>query len=117
MDEEIAELARSATNRLAPEAHSSLPAYVEAKISGENVEGAQYLDPATTIALAALLVSMAQFAWSVYRDLSQSTEKPQPEVIARKIRLEVNVPESVPTEQRDRMIAVVLEELDKSRNP
>ena len=60
---------------------------------------------------------MAQFAWTVYRDLSASNENPTPETIARKIRLEVSVRDSVSMEQRDRMIAIVVEELGQSRSP
>ena len=117
MDIEAATLARNAASRLAPEADAALPAYVEAAIDGRKIAGAQYFEPATTIALAALVVGIAQFAWGVYRDLSGSTAKPEPETIARKIRIEVNVPESVSLEQRDRVIAVVLEELVRSGNP
>ena len=44
------------------------------------------LDP---IALAALIVSVAQFAWTVYADLRKRTAKPAPQVVARRVRVEL----------------------------
>jgi hypothetical protein len=69
-----------------------------------------------SLAIAALVVSVSQFAWQIYRDLKADREKAREaaarEALARRIRLEVELPEGVAPAQRDRVIAVVLQELN-----
>ena len=66
---------------MAPEFGVGLPVDVEAALHmPTGVGGDRYLDP---IALAALIVSAAQLAWSVYVDLRKRTAQLAPQVVAR----------------------------------
>jgi len=105
------DLARRAALRLADEQDRNLPAAVEAQIqTGGAVP--QRFEAATTIALAALILSAAQFAWDIYRDLKKDSKAaPAREVIARRMRLELKVSEAITSERRDRVITAVVDEL------
>ena len=61
--------------------------------------------------MAALLVSIAQFAWQVYRDRRKDRAAVAPEGLARQLRLSVEVPPQVTAANRDRLIAVVVAEV------
>jgi|SRR5262252_3506 hypothetical protein len=63
------DLARRAALRLGSELDRNLPAAVEAHIQGGGAVPKRF-DPGTTIALAALVVSVAQLAWNIYWDLT-----------------------------------------------
>ncbi|MET8570165.1 hypothetical protein [Streptomyces sp. NPDC004783] len=95
---------------LAPEVEAAL--YARAGTSGP----VQYTDP---VAVAALIVSVAQLAWTVYQDRRRTDPAPPPEVIARHVRVrlarepEAPGPELEPTD-RDRIIEVVIEETVRS---
>ena len=107
------DLARRAALRLGNELDRNLPALVEAHIQGGDVSPKRF-DAAITIALAALILNAAKFAWDIYRDLKKDS-KPAPasEAIARRMRLELNVPAEIDVGRRDRVIAVVIDELMK----
>ena len=105
------ELARRAAMRLGDEMDRNLPAAVEAQVQGAGTAPERY-EPATTIALAALILSAAKFAWDIYRDIKKDSKSaPAREVIARRMRLELNVGEEINSEQSDSVIAVVVDEL------
>ena len=70
-------------------------------------------DAATLIALAALVVSAAQLALDIYRDRPKDAPPPAPDSVARQLRLTLTV-EGVTEAQRDRVIAVVVEEAGKA---
>ena len=107
------DLARRAALRLGSELDRNLPAAVEAHIQGGDAVPKRF-DPGTTIALAALVVSVAQLAWSIYWDLKKSSKAaPAPDVIARRMRLELNVVEEIDVGRRDKIITVVVDELMK----
>jgi hypothetical protein len=79
--------ARAAARRLAPEFGAGLPADVEAALhTPAGAGGDRYLDP---IALAAMIVSGAQLAWTVYVDLRKRSAQPAPQVVARRVRVEL----------------------------
>jgi len=59
------------------------------------------------------LISAAQLAWEVYRDLKKETASLSSEVIARKVRLQVAVPAGIDDAQRDRVVATVVDEVTK----
>src|SRR5262245_61519107 len=103
----VDDIARSAAQRLAG-IHSDLPAQVEVQLRGGRRE--RY-DPATAIAFAGLLISATQFAWQIYRDLKKDTESPSPEVVARKVRLMIEVPTAISDIQRDQIVATVVDEV------
>jgi predicted alpha/beta-hydrolase family hydrolase len=117
---EHAELARAAARRLAPELDPGLEMRVERVLAtGGGAASPPTRFEAVSIAIAALVVSVAQFAWQIYRDLKEDREKARDaaarEAIARRIRLEVELPAGVTPAQRDRVIDAVLQELDEEK--
>lgn len=105
-------IARRVALRLAAEMDPALPGAVERRLAGDEAgPPARYLDPATLIALGGLLVSVSQFAWTIYRDLKKETESPSGQVLDRRIRVSVELPAGVTAAQRDRLIGVVVEEV------
>ena len=108
MNDPVADNARGAAQRLSDELSPRLVADVEAALAageGRTVPD-RYLDP---ISLGALVVSVAQLAWTVYTDLRKQTPEPSPEVIARTVRVKLAA-DDTPHSQRDRIIEVVVEE-------
>ncbi|TPW00460.1 MAG: hypothetical protein USCAAHI_00087 [Beijerinckiaceae bacterium] len=105
------DIARRAAQRLSGDLGQDLPAAVEAELQAGG-KGPERYEPGTLIALATLLLNVAKFAWDIYRDRTKDTKAaPSAETIARTIRLEPKSFEGVSTEQRDKIINVVVEEL------
>ena len=76
------EVARRTALRLAGEMGSSLPALVEREFqSGDDKPPTTY-EPATLIALAALLISISGLAWTIYRE-AQNRRSPLPKMQGR----------------------------------
>jgi hypothetical protein len=101
-------VARAAARRLAPEPGASLTADVEAALHHQHAGPPQrYLDP---VSLGALIVSIATLAWTIYTDLRTRTPHPSPQVIARRIRIELHDPTPIETKERDHVIDVVVTE-------
>lgn len=98
--------ARAAAVRLAPEFGAGLPADVEAALH-ESSGGDRYLDP---VAVASLVISAAQFAWTIYIDLKKKSAKPSREVLARRVRVELADRTELEAGVRDRVIDVVVAE-------
>jgi hypothetical protein len=73
----------------------------------------RYLDP---VSLGGLIVSMATLAWTVFNDLRNKTTKPPPEVIARRVSVELETHDSV-TPAQDRIIHVVVNEIIVAAKP
>jgi hypothetical protein len=120
------EVARRAAVRLGAEVDPALPALTEQAIAeGGSVERMRSYDPALGIALAGFLLSVAQFGWTIHRDLKLDREKAAetaereriPDraglggLLARRIRLAMETPAGVTPERRDRIVEVVVEEL------
>ena len=114
MRSSVDDIARSAAQRLSAELDRNLPAMVEAELQGGKPP--ERFEPlATAIALAALVISASQLAWNVYRDLKKDRKAaPTPDMMARRLRLEIKLDSSVSEEQRDKVIAVVVEEIVKA---
>src|SRR4051794_22287828 len=88
VDGPVARGARGAAQRLAPGAGGGLTADVEAALHNRtSAHPEQYLDP---ISLGALIVAVADLAWTIYTDLKAKTPQPSPQVIERRIRIELN---------------------------
>jgi len=129
-----ADLARAAA-RCSTELNPALPAQVEARLQArggktarlrrdqlqaggtETAPPSRYLEPTLAVALASLLVNIAALAWKIYEDLRSNAKAadatPAPEVLARRLRLEIELPQGVSEAQRDRLIDAVLEELQQ----
>lgn len=73
-------------------------------------------DPGTAIALGALLVSIAQFAWTIYSDMKKQTPEPDREVFARRVRLRLEEEGSAGGAHSRRMVEVVVDEVIQSRS-
>src|SRR6266508_4314415 len=69
------------------------------------------------ISLAALIVSVAGLAWTIYTDLKKQTRRPDPEVMERRIRVEIEHPEKVSAADRDRVITTVIEQMLAGETP
>jgi hypothetical protein len=106
LPEQAATAARAAALRLAPEYGPSLPTDVEAAIYRTDGPLTRYLDP---VSIGALIVAVASFAWTVYRDLRKSTPEPSRDTVARTVRVQIR--DAGPASpQRDRVIDVVVDE-------
>jgi hypothetical protein len=107
------DIARSAAQRLSAELDRNLPAMVEAELRGGKPP--ERFEPlALAIAFAALVVSASQLAWNVYRDLKKERKAaPDRDLVARQLRLEIKLDGKVTEEQRDKIIAVVVDEMVK----
>ena len=109
----VGEGARRAAERLAGELGPGLAFEVEAELHARGMvrRSAQYVDP---VSLASLVVSVASFAWTVYRDLRKrspdSAPPPGPDVVELHVRVDLPVTGDLPRDQRDRVIRVVVEE-------
>jgi hypothetical protein len=102
--------ARAAATRLADTYGPGLVSSVEAALyaAGATRRPDRYLDP---ISLAALIVSAASLAWTVYNDQRKHTVLPSREVVERRVRVELPENVDISPEDRARVIATVTEEL------
>jgi hypothetical protein len=102
-------IARGAAVRLAQEAgQPSLVPEVERQLEvGDGTGSGDRFEP-ITLSIAALVVSVASLAWTIYTDLKKQASRPEPEVIIRRIRVEIELPEQVSTADRDRVITAVV---------
>ena len=109
------DLARRAAQRLSGELGPDSPAAVEAQLMQPGAKPERY-EAGTLIALATLLLNATKFAWDVHRDRKKETKAARtPDAIARTIRLELKDDQGISTEQRDKIIAVVVDELIKQQ--
>jgi hypothetical protein len=110
------EIARYAAQSLGQELDSALPGAVDAQLLAGGRPPGRFEPVTLTIALAGLLIRAAQLGWNIYRDLKKdATVNPAPDVIGRRIRIELAIDEKIPVEQRDRIIAAVADALAKHR--
>jgi hypothetical protein len=109
--EAVQRAARAAARRLTAEYGAQIEADVEHALhtgnAGESVPD-QYFDP---ISLGALIVGAATLAWTVYRDLRKQSRTPAPDVLSRRVRLELVVGQQLSKRDRDRVIDLVVEEI------
>jgi hypothetical protein len=111
-DYQVARAARAAAQRLASVHSPGLDAQVEAALHAECTDqpAEQYLDP---VSVSSLIVSVAALSWTIYKDLRSNAFKPARDVIAHRVRVELPVSDQIPPSERDRVIAVVVEEVVK----
>ncbi|MEA2297379.1 MAG: hypothetical protein QOF77_315 [Solirubrobacteraceae bacterium] len=118
MDDVAASAARAAAQALESELGGHLAGDVEAILHAREDAPTpdQYIvDP---VSLAALIVSVASFAWTIYNDVKVKGGAPTRDVIERRVRVEVRSGEiSAPPAQRDRIIEVVVAEVIDSTEP
>lgn len=105
------EIARLAASKLSQAMDPGLPQLVEAVLADpEAKRDARMYDAATAISLASLLVSIAGFAWTVYKDLKKDGQQPDKLRIIRKTRLKFENTGEISIQDRDRLIEAVVEE-------
>jgi hypothetical protein len=110
MDPDVADLARRAAARLSDRFGARLPAQVEARLHGGTAGGTYFnLDP-TVISLASLVITCAKFVWDICKDTVKKTP-PNPELLERRIRLEVVAPADITKAQLDAIAKAVVAEL------
>jgi hypothetical protein len=84
----IATAARSAARDLIAEYGPGLEADVEAALhAGAEQRPGQYLDP---VSVGGLIVAIATLAWTIYNDQRKHTPEPPPELIERRVRIEIS---------------------------
>jgi hypothetical protein len=110
-DGAVGRVARAAGRRLAVEHGPGLEHGVEAALHSRGTRsGGQYLDP---VSLGSLVVSVATLAWTVYQDLRTKTERPAPEAVARRIRIELDEGGTSGPAELEAVVDVVVEEIVK----
>jgi hypothetical protein len=110
MTETVADIARRAGDRLAPEYYASLPIHVEQALHNRDAQDQpdRYIDP---VSIGGLIVSIASLAWTIYQDHKKSGNTPKTDVVARRVRVELATQDDIDDAQRDRIIDIVLEEI------
>ena len=106
MTDPVAVAARDAAERLSPELGRGLVADVEAALaSPETRRHDRFVEP---ISLGSLIVGIASFAWSVYRDMKREGAQPAEAAVARAVRVEVRATSGAGPPERDRIIDIVV---------
>jgi hypothetical protein len=105
----VERIARAAAARLSAEYGPALPVDVEAALHASDAtwEPERYLDPT---ALGALIVSVANLAWTIYTDLKHKTPNPSSEVLTRAVRVQLHDADTPDNPAQDRIVDVVITE-------
>jgi hypothetical protein len=110
-DQDVAAVARATAGWLAPRYGPRLVTEVEAGIYGDDEQSppGQYVDP---VALGSLIVSIAALGWQIGSDLVKRGEKPVPDGLAQRIRVERRL-ESDVTNAEEKIVEIVSIEVVK----
>lgn len=110
MNSVVQEGVRAAAARLEDTYGPDLPTQVEAELHrGPDAAPDQYFDP---ISIAALILGIAQLAWTVYHDLRKSNQsEPDPQVVTRTVRIQLDHPSNLGPQERAHVIEVTVEEV------
>jgi hypothetical protein len=107
--ESIAAVARAAARNLIAEYGPGLEADVEAALhAGTEQRPGQYLDP---ISVGGLIVAIATLAWTIYSDQRKHTREPAPEVIERRVRIEIREHADASPQEISRIAEVVVTQI------
>lgn len=119
-----ADIVRSVAARMDKQARvpTGLTETVEAVLAqGTTEDRPVTYDPATLIALGALIVSAVQLAWTIYRDIKQengksgeTAAKPSRELVARRVRLKLEQQPGTSPPQLPLVVDLVVEEIEKA---
>jgi hypothetical protein len=111
MTDSVATISRATATRLTAQGESRALVEVEAALAaGPDAPKDQYFDP---ISLGALIVSIATLAWQMYTDLKTKGGKPSKEVVARKVRIQLQDSERTPSPDHQEIIEIVIDETVK----
>jgi hypothetical protein len=111
-----AQAARAAAAILAPDLGSALPAQVEAALADRDSghRSDQYFDP---VSLASLIVSIATLAWTIYNDQRSRVHDPEPDAIARQVRITLHQQDIALPTGAERITEVVATEITRHATP
>lgn len=109
MNDRASQAARAAAERLVGTYGVRLVDEVDKLTHGGDREPDRYADP---VSIAALIVSTAGLAWTIYKDVRTKTWKPRPDEVAREVRLKLQARGAqVSVKERDQIIEVIAEEI------
>jgi len=116
MTDPAADAARTAAAILAPDLGPHLPAQVEAALAARNTPPRpdRYLDP---ISLATLIVTIATLAWTIYNDQRSRHPDPEPETIARQIRITLREQDTTLPPTTQRITEIIATEITRQTKP
>lgn len=116
MTDPAAQAARAAAAILAPDLGPALPVEVEAALAARDTHQRpnRYLDPDS---LASLIVSVATLAWTVYNDQRSRTRDPEPDTIARQVRITLREQDIVLSERTEWITEIVATEITRHATP
>lgn len=116
MTDPAAQAARAAAATLAPDLGPALPGQVEAALAALNAgqRPDRYVDP---VAFGGLIVSIATLAWTIYNDLRRRTPDPQPDDIARQVRITLRDQDIALPAGTERITEVVAIEITRHATP
>ena len=114
MTDPAAQAARSAAAILVPDFGPALPAEVEVALAGRGRPD-RYLDP---VSLASLIVSIATLAWTIYNDQRSHASDPEPDTIARQVRITLREQDIAIPASTERITEIVATEITRqARRP
>jgi hypothetical protein len=114
MTDSVEAISLAAATRLAAQGEAQAELEVAAALAaGPNNRRDHYIDP---ISLGALIVSVATLAWQVYTDLKARNVNPSREVVARKIRIQLEDSDRPTTSDDAKVIDIVVDETIKEGN-
>ena len=87
---------------------SSLPAHVEAQLETGLPSALARYNLALTMQFAALIISAASLACTIRRDFVNTGKSVNDEAVARRVRIELDVPNDITLEQQEQIIAAVV---------
>jgi hypothetical protein len=119
LDASLAAVARRAAARLADDFGPDLPATVEVSLSGAPRKRGFNLDPNLAISIAGVLLSALQFGLQEYRQIVQGRrdrESARGELVAS-LRRDLGLPAHLTPEQRDRIAAILADEIVATGDP
>ncbi len=116
MTDPVDHAARAAARALAPDHGPQLEAQVEAALAtrGADQRANRFLDP---ISLAGLIVAVATLGWTIYNDQRERGSKPEPETIARQIRITLREQDTALPPDADRITEIVATEIIRHADP
>lgn len=109
-DDPVDVVARAVAGRLSAQYGPSLAAEVEAALHVQRGEHRpeQYLNP---VSLGSLIVSIVSLAWTIYTSMKDKTPNPEPNVLARAIRVELRTHSDKAVASQDKITDVVVTEI------
>ena len=116
MTDPAAQAARAAAAILATDLGPALPAQVEAALAARDTgqRPDRYFDP---VSLAGLIVAIATLAWTIYNDQRDRTPDPEPDAIARQVRITLREQDIALPAGTEKITEIVATEITRHATP